>query len=223
MLLGIIGGMGPHATIGFLQRLLECTPIINEQDHIPYLLISTPEIPDRSKSILNNNQQTIQKVREKLVNNAKLLERSNVTQIVMICNTAHYWEDDIKNAISIPFISIIEETCKYLTENSMNNVCIMSTLATKQSGMYDKYLTDIKFSYPNNKQQNGITDAIYMIKCKKCSEATDLLRDVVDSLKSEGFEYFVVACTELPIVLKGEEFVDPSSVLIKRILELYKN
>lgn len=162
MLLGIIDGMGPHATIGFLQRLLECTPIINEQDHIPYLLISTPEIPDRSKSILGNNQQTIQTIREKLVHNAKLLERSNVTHIVMICNTAHYWETDIKDSISTPFISIIEETCKYLIENSMNNVCIMSTLATKQSGMYDKYLTGIKFAYPNNEQQNQITDSIYI-------------------------------------------------------------
>jgi len=223
MLLGIIGGMGPHATICFLQRLLECTPIINEQNHIPYLLISTPEIPDRSKSILSNNQQTIQTIREKLAYNAKLLERSNVTQIVMICNTAHYWEDDIRDAISIPFISIIEETCKYLTDNSMNNVCIMSTLATKQSGMYDRYLTGIDFAYPNNKQQNKITNAIYMIKCKKCSEATNILREVVDSLKSEGFEYFVVACTELPIVLNGPEFVNPSSILVKRILELYKN
>ena len=223
MLLGIIGGMGPDATIGFLKRLLESTPIINEQEHIPYLLISTPEIPDRSKSILNNDQYTIETIRKKLIHNAKLLARNDITHMVMICNTAHYWETDIKEAVSIPFMSIIEETCKYLTDNNMNNVCIMSTQATKQSGLYDRYLTNIDFSYPNDKQQHGITEAIYMIKCKKYLEATNLLTEVVESLKSEGFEYFVVACTELPILLNGPEFVNPSSVLVKRILELHKN
>ena len=120
MFLGIIGGMGPNATINFLQKLNDFTPSNTEQEHVPYLLISTPEIPDRSSAILSENHILIEKIRKMLIKNVKLLE-NKVSHIIMICNTAHYWEEDIKKSTLTPFISIIEETCKYIEKKKYNN------------------------------------------------------------------------------------------------------
>ena len=215
MLLGIVGGMGPNATISFLQKLNDLTPIKSEQDHVPFLLISTPEIPDRSSSLLSKNDSVIEKIGKMLVRNVQLLESSQVTHIIMTCNTAHYWEDEIKRSMKTPFLSIIEETCKYITQKGFDNVCVLSTIATKEMKLYDKYLPD--FIYPSDEQQKKIADAIYLIKKKDYTVSKMILMKVVNELKKTGCKYFISACTELPIVLIGDEFIDPCTITVDMI------
>jgi len=219
MFLGIIGGMGPNATIDFLQKLNDLTPIKKEQEHIPYLLISTPEIPDRSSTLLSGNNIEIEKIGKMLIKNVKLLENNCVSHIIITCNTAHYWEEDIKKSISKPFISIIEETCKYIKNKKYNDICILSTLATNKMGLYDKYLSklNISFCYPNKNQQKKVSKAIYLIKKKKYKYSKKLLNKIIKQLKKKGHKYFIVACTELPIVLIGNNYIDPCKVIIDKI------
>ena len=218
MFLGIIGGMGPNATVNFLQKLNDFTPINTEQEHIPYLLISTPEIPDRSSAILSKNNILIEKIRKMLIKNVKLLENS-VSHIIMTCNTAHYWEEDIKKSTSTPFISIIEETCKYIEKKKYNNICILSTLATNKMGLYNKYLSklNINFCYPNENQQKKVSDAIYLIKKKNYECSKKILNEIIQQLKNDGCQYFITACTELPIVLTGEHYIDPCKIIVDKI------
>lgn len=215
MLLGIVGGMGPNATISFLHKLNDLTPIKSEQDHIPFLLISTPEIPDRSSSLLSGDDLAIEKIGDMLIRNVKLLESSQVTHIIMTCNTAHYWEDEIKHSMKTPFLSIIEETCKHVTQEEFNNVCVLSTMATRKMKLYDKYLPN--FIYPNDEQQKKVADAIYLIKKKDYIVSKMMLTKVVDELKKTGCKYFITACTELPIVLVGDEFIDPCKIIVDKI------
>lgn len=218
MLLGIIGGMGPNATINFLQKLNDFTPIKTEQEHIPYLLISTPKIPDRSSAILSNNKKIIEKIKKMLIKNVKLIE-NNVSHIIMTCNTAHYWEEDIKKSTLTPFISIIKETCKYIEKKKYDNICILSTLATNKMGLYNKYLSklNINFRYPNENQQKKVSDAIYLIKKKNYKCSKKLLNEIIQQLKNDGCQYFITACTELPIILTGEYYIDPCKIIVDKI------
>jgi len=215
MLLGIVGGMGPNATISFLHKLNDLTPIKSEQDHVPFLLISTPEIPDRSSSLLSGDDPAIKKIGNMLIRNVKLLENSQATHIIMTCNTAHYWEDEIKRSMKTPFLSIIEETCKHVTHERLDNVCILSTIATRKMKLYDKYLPN--FIYPNVEQQKNVTNAIYLIKKKDYTISKMILTKVVNELKKTGCKYFITACTELPIVLVGDEFIDPCKIMVDKI------
>jgi aspartate racemase len=224
MFLGIIGGMGPDATNRFLQKMLYLTPILKDQDHIPYLLISTPEIPDRSLTLLSNNKKNMFEIENTLVKNAKLLERNDVTHIVMICNTAHYWVSKIRNRIQIPFISIIEETCEYIQSQNCNNICILATSATKKEELYASKFNklQIQYGYPNEQQQENLMRAIYFIKGKRIKEAKELLTIILTKLKQFKFQYFLLGCTELPLVLKGNKFLDPSVIVIQKILTLFE-
>jgi len=222
MKLGIIGGMGPNATIQFLQHLTRLTPIEKEQDHIPYVLISIPEIPDRSYSLLNGHNTDQLKIRMALLESAKNLEEMSVTHIVMICNTAHYWEKAIRNSISIPFLSIIKETCDYIHRQKHDNICILSTEATKKTQLYETYLNayNVNYSYPNKVQQQHLVKAIYCIKEKEYKKADIILKKLLFNLNKCGCSYFILGCTELPILLKGEKFIDPSIITIRKILSI---
>ncbi len=195
--IGIIGGMGPLATVDLYSRIVKRTKASKDQEHIHVLIDSNTNIPDRTKAILGGGlDPTIE-----LIKSAKRLEQAGADFLIMPCNTAHFFIDKIKGSVNIPFINMLEETVKY-TYNKYGKdtvVGIMATDGTIKSQIYENYYNNfgIKTVVPE-KTQHKIMNFIYdIIKSGKYEEGTDLFFECVNELKDMGAQAFLLGCTEL--------------------------
>jgi aspartate racemase len=106
--IGILGGMGPEATADLFFRIIRATPVENDQDHVKVIIYSNPQIPDRTEAILYSGSNPVPEITA----TAKILEASEADFLIMPCNTAHYFILDIRKAVGIPILDMIELTVK---------------------------------------------------------------------------------------------------------------
>jgi len=221
--LGIIGGMGPLATVNLFNKIVLKTDARSDQDHIHILIDNNTVIPDRTEYILRKGQNPL----NELVNSAVNLEKIGADFLIMPCNTAHYFYEDIKKEINIKILNMIEETVKYVEINYPNNkkVGLLATDGTVKSRIYDLYFNkqSIEVIKPEKQNQSCITDIIYSIKEGKKEISLDGIYNAVDELKNKGVEVFILGCTELSVInetydLNGN-FVDALNIIAERAIE----
>lgn len=220
--IGIIGGMGPLATVHLFERIVLRTKAQKDQDHIRVLIDSNTNIPDRTKAILNSSEDPV----EELVNSAQILENSGADFLIMPCNTAHYFIDEIRKYVNIPFINMPEVTVEYTYDKYGKDtiVGIMATDGTIKSKIYENYYSKlgIKTVVPV-KTQKKIMEFIYdVIKKGNYNTGTDLLFECANELKELGATAFLLGCTELSsaqYLYKFEgNFINPMEVLTERAI-----
>lgn len=220
--IGIIGGMGPLATVHLFERIVLRTKAEKDQDHIRVLVDSNTNIPDRTKAILENVESPV----KELANSAKILESSGADFLIMPCNTAHFFIDEIKKNVNIPFLNMPEETAKYTYDKYGQDtvVGLMATDGTIKSKIYENYYAKlgIKTLVPI-KTQKVIMEFIYdVIKKGNYNAGTDLLFECVEELKDLGASSFLLGCTELSsaqYLYKFEgNFINPMEVLTERAI-----
>ena len=218
--IGIIGGMGPLATVHLFERIVLRTKAQKDQDHIRVLIDSNTNIPDRTKAIISDGEDPVRE----LVNSAKILEKGGADFLIMPCNTAHYFIDEIKKSVNIPFLNMPEETVKYTYDKYGKDtvVGIMATDGTIKSKIYENYYSKlgIKTVVPV-KTQERIMQFIYdVIKKGNYNAGTDLLFECANELKELGATTFLLGCTELSsaqYLYKFEgNFINPMEVLTER-------
>lgn len=218
--IGIIGGMGPLATVHLFERIVLRTKAQKDQDHIRVLIDSNTNIPDRTKAIISDGEDPVRE----LVNSAKILEKGGADFLIMPCNTAHYFIDEIKKSVNIPFLNMPEETVKYTYDKYGKDtvVGIMATDGTIKSKIYENYYSKlgIKTVVPV-KTQERIMEFIYdVIKKGNYNAGTDLLFECANELKELGATAFLLGCTELSsaqYLYKFEgNFINPMEVLTER-------
>lgn len=136
--IGIIGGMGPEATADIFTKIINLTPAEQDSDHIHILIDNNPQIPSRVQAILHNGESPI----PELIRMAKSLEKSGADFLIIPCNTASYYINDIRKSVTIPVISIVEETSKYIFKNftQHNVIGLLGTEMTVRLGLYQKEL-----------------------------------------------------------------------------------
>ncbi len=203
-IIGVLGGMGPESTAIFYHELIiQCQKQYGAQydEDYPEMFIYNLPIPDVVKG-LKNPKNTL----SMLVKGAKKLESIGVDFLVMPCNTAHYFYDKIKREISIPFLSIIEETAKKVKSIGYKKVGLLATETTIKCKNYDvvfdKY--NIKIAVPL--EQNKVTKIILNILAgKKLEEDKNELKQIIEKLKKNGAEAIILGCTDIPILLKRED------------------
>lgn len=215
--IGIIGGMGPLATVDLYKRIVLRTSALKDQDHIHVLIDSNTNIPDRTKAIIADGENPT----KELIKSAKILEKAGADFLIMPCNTAHYFIDKIKENVEIPFINMLEETVKYTYSAYGKDtvVGIMATDGTIKSKIYEDYYNKlgIKTVIPE-KTQDKIMKFIYdIIKKGKYDEGTGLFFECVEELKEKGADAFLLGCTELSSAqylynIEGK-FINPMEVL----------
>jgi len=210
LIAGVLGGMGPLATVDFMSMVIDHCPIVTEEDHVRLLVEQNPHIPNRQ--IVANNKS--KKIGSMLADGAKKLESAGVDFIVMPCNTAHMFSDDIKAEINIPFIHIVEETINEITEYFPDKVSIgiMATTACINAKIYQKGLIHSGKTclLPDNHYQDECMKGIFSIK--EGSEILDpsvTLSSVANHLVDEGAEIIIAGCTEIPLVLKNKDLEVP--------------
>tara|TARA_B100001173_G_scaffold90136_1_gene77612 strand:- start:202 stop:900 length:699 start_codon:yes stop_codon:yes gene_type:complete len=231
-MIGILGGMGTQAGLDFCNKLAKLNTGKLDQQYPMFVLYNksnTPKRPENLKKYYN--------VLKSLVDGCKMLEKNNCKFIVMPCNTAHYWQDDIQNKIKIPLISMPKEVYKYTKKNCQKNskIGILSTEATLKTKVYNKYFDkDFDLVSPDKLlQKNSVNKSIKFVKMGKIKEAEKIIRPAVKYLIKNKCKKIILGCTELPIaifayksfkkIIKSKVFIDPNLLLAEVSLKKYKS
>ena len=213
--IGILGGMGPEATADLFIRIIRATPAKRDQDHIRVIIDSNPRIPDRTAAIMGRGPTPLRE----MMKTAKNLERAGADLIIIPCNTAHYYYEELKRGIRIPVLNIVGLTAQ-MVRNQFSNikkVGFIGTTGTIISGIYDQALQK-RVIYPPQKLQDKVMEAIYdKIKAGQINEGKDIIIEVATHLIMEGAEIIVCGCTEVSLVLKSVDVpvpvIDPLQIL----------
>lgn len=220
--LGVIGGLGPLATAYFYELVTEFTKISVEQEHIEIILISKPQIPDRTAFILDKSKPS---PLPEIINTGKTLVSAGADVIAIPCVTAHYFMREITEGIGVPVIDMIYETVRELQDAKYKKVGVMATTGTIRSGIFEKGLIAGGIT-PVIPDENTQKDVMYLIyDCIKAGYPLDMqvFKKVSDTLFGKGAECIILGCTELSMAKRediGKGYIDVLEVLAKRSVEL---
>lgn len=200
--IGIIGGMGPAATIDLYKKMVDQTPAEKDQDHIHVIIDSYPQIEDRTGYILHGGINPA----SRLVESAKRLEAAGADALIMPCNTAHYFAKDIERAVNIPLIHIVRCCAETIKNNypETKKIGLIATTGTIKAGVYSSILKDYGFETIDlpEKIENNIMDCIYKgVKAGKTEEYSRLFQQCVDEITNLGADLLIEGCTEIPLLI----------------------
>lgn len=217
-ILGIIGGMGPEATIDFYNRIVEHTVANKDQDHIDMVILNHASIIDRTYAIKNGK---LDELLNQMNKDIKILENAKVTSIAIPCNTSHSILNRIQQLTKIPIINMIEETVKNLKSivSEEDKIGIMATDGTIMLKMYqnecEKY--GINYFVPEEDIQKQVMSIIYDdVKARGVFD-NKKFKKVLDYFKENGCKYVILGCTELSGFKKffNKSTIDPMDYLVK--------
>lgn len=197
--LGIIGGLGPMATVYFMQLVTQMTRARTDQEHLEIILHSCPQIPDRTSYILG---QSGENPFPDLARIGKELVGQGADVIAIPCVTAHYFQRQLEEEIQAPILNAVEETAACLQEAGVTKAGIMATDGTLESGLFQKALQkrNIADLLPGEEGQKKIMHLIYEnVKAGKPVEFS-LFQETARELFSQGAQIIVLGCTELSLI-----------------------
>ncbi|MCS7236270.1 MAG: amino acid racemase [Armatimonadota bacterium] len=203
---GVLGGMGPRATVDFLQKLVELTPAERDQDHLRVVVDSNPKIPDRSRCILEGGEDPT----PALVATAQNLERAGADFLVIPCNTAHHFLDSIRRAVKIPVLDITEAVAR--SAEGLSVVGLLATHATVVAGLYQRALGSrgCRVLVPTPQRQDLVDRAIRAVKAGQLgSQVRAWVREAGLELVASGAQALVLGCTEIPLVVDARDWTVP--------------
>jgi aspartate racemase len=247
-MIGILGGMGTQAGLDFCNKLAILNRGKIDQEYPLFLLYNKANIPGRPESIGvhtgnlsnkskdNNNKKKYQLVLKSLLIGCKLLEKSKCTFIVVPCNTAHYWYDDLKKKIKMPIINMPKEVFNHTLKNCKKNssIGLLATEGTLKTGIYNKFFDKkYKLIFPNSLiQKKSVNKAIKLVKMGKVKEANKTIKPAIDFLIKKKCKKIILGCTELPIAIfafksfknikTSKIFLDPNLILAHAAMKKYK-
>tara|TARA_B100000945_G_scaffold270544_1_gene231881 strand:+ start:1184 stop:1879 length:696 start_codon:yes stop_codon:yes gene_type:complete len=230
-MIGILGGMGTQAGLDFCNKLAVINRGKIDQNYPLFMLYNKSNIPNRPQ-----NLKKYQNVLSSLVSGCKILERNKCKFIVMPCNTAHYWYDDLKKKIKIPILSMPKEVFIHTKKlcKKKSKIGLLGTEATLKTGIYGKYFTkDYNLVTPNKiLQKKNVNKAIKLVKMGKVKKAEKILRPAVNYLVKKKCKKIILGCTELPVAIfayksfkkikESKIFIDPNLLLAQVSMRKYK-
>lgn len=213
--IGIIGGMGPLATVDIFGKIVRMTCAESDQEHIHIIIDNQPAIPDRTEAILGGGESSL----PMMINSAKTLENAGADLLIIPCNTAHYFYEGVCKAVNIPVLSIVEETAAYLKQHRIDKIGLLATDGTLKTDVYSKTMDEfgIDIVLPDDGECKTVTHVIY--DGIKAGKPVDIQKfcDVGKRMLSNGAQTLVLACTELPPAFVAYHielpYVDPTLIL----------
>lgn len=204
---GVIGGMGPQATIRFYQRMIAISQQrfgASRNADFPHMLLSNLPVPD-----LVTNRRAEQQAVDMVLDEARALERANADFLVLACNTMHLFTEQIRQAVAIPFLSMIDLVTERLVADGMKKVAVLGSITTLTSELYARplYAANIDVVMPSPDTHFSIGNSILrIIANQQTEEDTVFFCQLIATMKQEQeVQGVVLGCTELPLIL-------PSSV-----------
>ncbi len=202
-MLGVLGGMGPLATVDFMGKIIRNTRAACDQDHLEVFVHSATKTPDRTDFILGRGPDPFPAMCVAL----QQLERAGATVIAIPCNTAHRWHDALQARTSANVLHIVDAVAGRLTpqERPDGPVGLLATDGTLRAGVYQHRLARFGFAcvWPGEQEQAWIMQAISLVKAGDITGGGIILRRQAEALGKAGCRQIVMACTEIPIALAG--------------------
>jgi len=224
--IGILGGMGPEATADLFQHIIRLTPAKVDSDHIPIIIYNQPGIPDRTAYILDQGTSPV----FQLVEGARKLEEWGADFIIIACNTAHYFIQDIVHKVNIPVLDMIRETARYARQwYPEYKFGLLSTLGTYKARLYTRTFADegMTLIIPDTFYQEQIMDCIYGkngLKAGQYNEPKKHIREAIKHVQQSGANGLVAGCTELSLVLPKMDLamplLNPTEIIARRAVQL---
>ncbi len=192
--IGVLGGMGPAATVDFLAKLVALTPARRDQDHLPVVVVNLPDVPDRSAAIVAGGADPLRQLRR----GVELLEHAGCGVIAITCNSAHHWHEALAASTPVPILHIADAAAARLQRGQ--RVLLLGTRGTLASGFYQRRLEArgaLSLVPRADVEQDWVDDCIRQVKAGDLAAATASLQRVLDA--SAGADAVLMACTELPL------------------------
>ena len=198
-LLGILGGLGPMSSAYLYKMITEHTKADRDQDHIDIVINSRAATPDRTAYILGNSDDSPLPY---MVEDAKRLEKYGADGIIIACNTAHYFIDEVRRAVSVPVPSIIYETVDFLKKSGFRKPGILATTGTITAESYQEKCRSLglDFAIPSAASQEKLMNMIYgCVKSGKTASVEEFL-EVSREMQELGCDCLILGCTELSVM-----------------------
>ncbi|MCQ2547400.1 MAG: amino acid racemase [Clostridia bacterium] len=222
--LGIIGGMGPMASVVLYEMITEKTPAEKDQDHIDMVILNHASMPDRTSVILSKDEAAIESVLNEFRSDLKILKDAGCESFVVTCNTAHFFVDKLQQEgeLELEPIHLIKETARACKEAG-GKIAILATDGTIQSGLYQNELDKLGVEHyePSEELQGKIMSLIYdYVKAGK-SVPAQLWRDIEDELKAKNCAHAILGCTELSVEKRRDDnpfYINPFVTVCEKIV-----
>lgn len=227
-IVGVIGGMGPEATVDLMRRVIQATPAKDDIDHIRMIVDNNPKVPSRIKAIVEGSGESPEPL---LAEMARKLEAYGADFLVIPCNTAHYYYDEVSSAVSIPVLNMIDLAVEtVMQENpSIRTVALLASTAVLQIGLYIKQFQreGIDVIYPQAALQDQVMDSIRTIKTGHYgTKERDALRSAAHDMIEREAEALIIACTELSLIADAlapdVKLYDSAQTLAEAIVRMAK-
>ena len=228
-IVGIIGGMGPEATVDLMARIIKVTPAVDDVDHIRMIVDNNPKVPSRIKALIDGNGESPTPYLQEM---ARRLESWGVDFLAMPCNTAHHYHLDIQKAVTIKVLNMIDLTVESVTEQypDLKRAGLLASTAVIRLKLFERPFTAKKVvvQTPADRYQMGIMHAIKKIKASNYgSEVVDAIQLAADDLVDKGAEVLLVACTEISIIsnqiASTVRIFDSAQILAESIVRVARN
>ena len=221
--IGILGGMGPAATLDFYGRLVNLRGASSDEEHPPCLLNSATQVPDRTNHIVGVGPDPT----PALVEGVMVLEAGGADFIAIPCNTAHAYLSAMREAVGIPVLDMIAAAVAAVHRDvpDAERVGILATTGTLRMGLYDGLLREAGQEplHPEESEQVQVMDAIHSIKGGNVGPDERLLRTAL-ALVDRGAGAIIMGCTEIPLGLDTErcpvKVIDATQALAEMTLSL---
>ena len=230
-MIGILGGMGTQAGLDFCNKLAKLNKGKTDQQYPLFVLYNKSNIPGRPENLHKYN-----KVLKSLLAGCKFLEKNKCKFIVIPCNTAHYWFDDLQKKTKIPIVSMPKEVYVHSVKTCKKNskIGLLATEGTLKTGVYDKIFNkDYDLIQPSqNQQKKSVNKAIKLVKMGNVKAAAKAIQPAINELIKMKCKKIILGCTELPIAIfafksfnnvrSSKIFLDPNLILANSAMAKHK-
>ena len=223
-IVGVLGGMGPDATVDFMTKVIALTPADRDQDHLHMLVDHNPTVPNRQTFILGGDEDP----GPAMAAMASRLEVAGADFLVIPCNTAYAFQKSILDVISIPLISIIDESIDAIGEKAPDAkaVGLLATNGCLQAGVYQSAMAakDLVAVMPEDDELEQLMTLVNGIKAgHKGSDVSASMRKLAEALVDRGAAAIIAGCTEIPLVLDDSmlevPLISSTDVLAQRTVQ----
>lgn len=201
-IVGILGGMGPEATVDLFAKVLKCDPALTDQDHLRIIVDCNSKIPDRNKARLEGTEDP----EKALTSSARLLEEDGCGLIIIPCNAAHLWHEKVQAAVKIPVLHIMRASCRYAMKKipGLKKVGLLGSSVMYTTGIYHKAYEarGIEVLSPDKAEQDEVMRLIREVKKGNLSE--DVRKGsaaIAQGMADQGAQGIILGCTEFPLVV----------------------
>lgn len=202
--IGVLGGMGPSATVDFMEKIIQLTPASRDQDHLPVVIANLPHIPDRSRAILGEGPDPL----PALIQGIDLLNVADVGVIVIPCNSSHHWYAQMAQRSHCPVIHIAHACVAAVPMESgaqPAKVAILATRGALVSGFYQAALQQrgLEFVIPDaSTGQNEVDQCIRAVKAGDVLAGARALEQALVLIATTQVSAVIMGCTEIPVAAR---------------------